>query len=199
MIYSLAVVVKTIIATQFNLVDKAASRNRLILFILLISILVTGYEVTRFAQHFQAQRASAYNFQTEREQFYGIAEQMQRDGINEEDLVIVRVSDNDCWLRYNILFLTGAESKTLLEMYLSPVSHASIKEKYRTMYFYEPNGDVIMLGRFGLNELSVEDVKSLIDAFVNRHKNELEQEILRIKKDKTSCQWLVPDFILNAP
>src|SRR3989344_2612004 len=173
--------------------------------VLILAILAVGYESVRFTQQFNEYRAQAYNYDSENEKFYQAAEQFQRMGLNQSDLVIVRVSDNDCWFRYPILFLTGAESKTLLEIYFHTVKYESILHKYKRMYFvFNQQEGLPKVGEysyidFDLNKLSADEVNQVIQAFIDIHKQALEQDILRIKKDKTSCQWLVPDHILNAP
>jgi hypothetical protein len=180
--------------------------------VLIISILVTGYEVVRFGQHFRYMRAQAYTYDSEFEKFYQVAELMQLASINEKDLVIARVSDNDCWVRYPILFLRGAEAKTLLEFNFG-FDENQIKQKYDHIYFLlnkdgpfpkidahgvSPIGDYFLVS-FDINRMTAEQIRSTIQAFLDVNKSQIEQDILRIKKDKTSCQWLVPDPILNAP
>jgi len=132
-------------------------------------------------------------------------------GVTSKDLVIARVSDNDCWIRYNILFLTGAEAKALLEMNFG-FDPGTIKAKYRSMYFVINKNDNFstasgqrtelanysLIG-FNIADLSTVEIKSAIDNFISNHRNDIDQDILRIKEDLTSCQWLVPDPILNAP
>lgn len=182
--------------------------------VLIFSLLVTGYEVVRFAKQFKVQRAQAYSYQTEHEKFYQTAEEMRKLGINDEDIIIVRVSDNDCWFRYYPLFLTGTESKTLLEMYFG-YDASAIKSKYKRMFFIANKTDRISqaipnlreltnytLYQFDLADMSSGQINDSIADFIADHNDEradIPNDIFRIKKDKTSCQWLVPDPILNAP
>ena len=132
-------------------------------------------------------------------------------GLNNNDIVIARLSDNDCWFRYNVLFLTGAETKALLEMNFG-FEVGAIKTKYGNMHFVINKNNVFSstLGQrtelanyslvsFNLAGLSAVEIKSAIDSFISNHRKDIDQDILRIKKDLTSCQWLVPDPILNAP
>lgn len=183
--------------------------------VLLIAILFTGRSYWRFVNLFQAQRTSAYNYLTEPEKFYEVGEWMQKFGVNQRDLTVVRVSDNDCWLRYYILFLSGAESKTLLEMNFLPREYgAQVKQKYARIFLVVNKSEPVPIGLppyqrtqldnysiigFDMNNLSDIQVRDLISAFVQAHANDIAADILRIKADKTSCQWLVPDAILNAP
>ena len=176
-----------------------------IITILFFFILVTGYEVIRFASQFQAQRAQAYDYQSEHEKFYGSAEIMSGLGVNEQDLVIIRVSDNDCWFRYYVLFLTGTESKTLLEMHFG-YDLNKIKQKYNNIYFvinkseqFAMTGVRIELADYSLIMFDPSDIEQALTQFLKQHELDIQQDIERMKKDKTSCQWLVPDEILNAP
>lgn len=154
--------------------------------VLITCVLVTGNELVQFVQQFKLQRALAYNYSSEREKFYGAAEAMRSAGVNSKDLVIVHVSDNDCWARYPIIFLTGAEAKTFLEMHFITITYESIKQKYPKIYFLDKN--------YSFLEFDIATLESLLD----QNKDEIQKHISRIKVDKTSCQWLVPDEILNA-
>jgi hypothetical protein len=172
--------------------------------ILIISTLVTGWQSIRFVQAFNAQRAGIYNYHVENEKFYQAAEQLQKMNVNQNDLVIVRVSDNDCWFRYPIIFLTGAEAKTLLEINFGFDANA-IKQKYKRLYIIINRQDSLpkvgdySYTEFDITKMEASQIENVLTAYLNIHKQDIEQDILRIKKDKTSCQWLVPDPILNAP
>ncbi|MBX4186698.1 MAG: hypothetical protein KW802_00330 [Candidatus Doudnabacteria bacterium] len=157
-----------------------------IIAILIISILITGYEAVRFGQQFQVQRAQAYNYNTDHEKLYRAAEQMRTQGAKQNDLVLVDVFKDDCWARYYILFLTGAESKTLLEMHFGNYPPEAF-QKYRNIYFLKSDFTFEKFDTNKLNEL------------LQSKQPEIADEISRVKKDKTSCQWLVPDPVLNAP
>ena len=51
---------------------------------------------------------------------------------------------------------------------------------------------------FDLKNLDNEATQRIIAAFARSHEKDIAQDVARIKADKTSCQWLVPDEILNA-
>ena len=179
--------------------------------ILILSLLGTGFEALRLNQQLHVHRAMAYSYETEREKFYQTAEELRAMGLNSSDIVIARLSDNDCWFRYNVLFLTGAEAKALLEMNFG-FEAGAVKTKYGNMHFVinknnnfsRASGQRTELANyslisFDLTKLSAAEIKSAIDSFTSNHRKDIDQDILRIKKDLTSCQWLVPDPILNAP
>jgi hypothetical protein len=153
----------------------------------------------------------AYNYQSEHEKFYGAAEEMRQLGLNTKDIIIIRVSENDCWFRYYPLFLMGTESKNLLEMNFG-FDPDAIKNKYTRMYFVinkdDPTPDFSQqrielqnysLIQYDLSGLNTSQVRSVVQLFIDFHKADIAQDIIRIKADKTSCQWLVPDAVLNAP
>lgn len=183
-------------------------------FINLGLVLVVLFAVVSCYQLFiqlRQQRAQAYSYSSEHEKFYQTGEELRGLGLGTKDLIIIRVSDNDCWFRYYPLFLTGTESKTLLEISFGFDPNV-IKKQYSRMYFVMNKNDYsqdVIGGKqvaltnysaleFDLNQMSVEQISGMIDTFVFTHKADIAQDILRIKKDKTSCQWLVPDAILNA-
>lgn len=166
---------------------KLPGRNGLLIIVLTIVTFITCYETIGFVQQFKLERAQAYNYQSEHEKFYQLAEKLRAQGLNAQNLVIINNQPDDCWERYYILFLTGAESKTLLEMHFNTVSDAVISQKYRAIYFVDQN--------FAVRKITTAD----LDEILNANKESIEQDIQRIKADKTSCQWLVPDAILNAP
>ncbi len=195
-VYSLIIMITTpdLIRGPLQLL-KPKRLEYAVVIILAISILVTGYEAGRFIKQFKTQRAQAYSYQSEHEKFYQTAEELRAMGLGTKDLIIVRVSYNDCWFRYYPLFLTGTESKTLLEMSFGFDANA-IKQKYQRMYFVEND---YLITKFDLTALSADQTQKAVDVFLSRHKRDIQADILRIKKDKTSCQWLVPDSILNSP
>ncbi len=153
---------------------------------LIVAILAMGYETIRFVQQFNFQRAQGYTYQTLHEKFYEVSEKMRDEGISEKDLVIVNVSQDDCWARYYILFLTGAEAKTLLEMHFNTVPYTTINQRYSGIYYLDKN--------LAFGKIDTDSIQQILQT----SKSQIEEEIVRIKKDKTACQWLVPDAILNA-
>lgn len=175
------------------------------------AIVFAGVSLKDLVVSAQTMRGNPYAYESEREKFYQTGEELKVLGLGTQDLTIVRVSNNDCWLRYNILFLTGAESKALLEMSFG-FDPIGVKNKYSRMHFivqkdnaYSPaNGVRSELSNFSriefdLTQMGHEEIDTAIKGFVAHHANDIAADITRIKKDLTSCQWLVPDPILNAP
>jgi len=210
-VYTVFLLLEKFIFEKLMHLVNTALLSRIAVLILMISILYTGRSLYGFSQMFKVERAKAYTYSTEREKFFGAAEQMQKIGLNSKDLVVVRVSDNDCWARYPIIFLTGAESKTLLEMnFYAPAD--LIKEKYQRLFFMvdqnaqtpiSPDLKIVKLNNFdfyeiNLGNLSVGQINAVIQKYLQVNSKQIQSDIERIKKDKTSCQWLVPDDILNS-
>ncbi len=181
--------------------------------LLLVGILFASNSAWTFGRSASAQRRTPYVYDTEREKFYLTADLMRQQGIGTRDLVIAAVSDNDCWFRYNVLFLTGAESKTVLEMYFNDASGSDLQRKYDRLWFVIPKSEAAKnlykdnlietpeyyLIKYDLIKLNPDMAANLIKDFVNVRTDEILQQIERIKDDKTSCQWLVPDSVLNSP
>jgi hypothetical protein len=86
-------------------------------------------------------RRWTYEYRFLHEQFYQVAEAEQAKGANTSDLYILNSSPDDCWFRYDILFLTGSEARTLDEMLLYDVPSTTIQEKYRRVHFIMPVSD----------------------------------------------------------
>ncbi|OGE83889.1 MAG: hypothetical protein A3B10_02045 [Candidatus Doudnabacteria bacterium RIFCSPLOWO2_01_FULL_44_21] len=171
-----------------KLLEKLISLNlvkKIMPVALLISVLGTGLAASKLFDAFKFSRAWAYNYSSKLEQFYQVGESMRLAGVDQRDLTIVKVSDNDCWARYYIIFLTGAESKTLLEMYFLNPTNEDITAKYRKIY---------LVDSFGYEQIKFDQLAQ----YISSQQPQLLSEIERIKKDKSSCQWLVPDEILNS-
>jgi hypothetical protein len=179
---------------------------KLSIVLLIISASTFIFSSFNFATAIYTNRVIPYAYDSEHEQFYLLAEHLEQKNVNLNDLVIFDYSPSDCWTRYYTLFLTGAESKTLLEMYFD-LNKPDILKKYSNVYlirsfdnrtkinsFSQSQISTFVIDQFVVNEKSLNAVKNYIDSRHNQHA----QEIERIKKDKTSCQWLVPDLILNA-
>jgi len=210
-IYSILRLIKINVLKFSALFDTLkTSVNYLVVTVLLASIVLMGYETLRFAQQFKFFRAKAYDYQSEHEKFYQAAEELKKfDNINTDDLIIVRVSDNDCWFRYYPLFLTGTESKTLLEMYFNTIPLEELAKKYKRVFFVLPLDEPLPTGmneqvkssltNYAVWTLGPDRFDFVLGYLLNTHSDDMQEDIKRIKEDKQSCQWLVPDSILNAP
>ena len=209
-IYSLGIFAERFWTKEFKQSNGRKGMNRALIVLLVLTVLITSYEGVRFGLQFAVQRAQAYNYQSEHEKFYQLAEELRALGLTTKDLIIVRVSDNDCWFRYYPLFLTGTESKAILEMSFG-FDPTLIKQQFSRMYFVENKNQPdfgetqrlelqnYSLLKFNLNAMNQIQIKDTIDSIIKFHGIDIQQDILRIKKNKASCQWLVPDVILNAP
>lgn len=80
-------------------------------------------------------RSSAYNYASKQEKFYQFGEFAQKNGANTKDIFILAASENDFWFRYYILFLTGAEARTLTEIMPVEIDIDALKAKYNYVHF----------------------------------------------------------------
>jgi hypothetical protein len=84
---------------------------------------------------------------------------------------------------------------------------AAAAKNYKNIYYITPDNSKVGLSgdsqeffsnfiitKFAVNDSTLLTLNDYIQSQPSRHW----KEIQRIKKDKTSCQWLVPDLILNA-
>jgi hypothetical protein len=80
-------------------------------------------------------RISKYNYESEREKFYQFGEFAQKNGANTKDIFVLDASEDDYWFRFYILFLTGAEARTLDEIVPMEISLDRLKTKYDYVHF----------------------------------------------------------------
>lgn len=100
---------------------------------------VAGFARLSYKVH-QA-RTAPYAYNSEHEQFYQLAEVQQAGGADTSDLFVLDTSPDDCWFRYYVLFLTGAETRTLNEVLAYDVAASDIQAKYKTMHYVLPVSD----------------------------------------------------------
>lgn len=145
-------------------------------------------------------RAADYNYKSENEKFYHFAEIEQAYGANTNDLFILNSSKNDCWFRYYIIFLTGAESRTFDELltYNTPID--ILQNKYRRIFFVleKFNGNLPEIN-FPHTIQSIENFKVVIFDTQFLYKDYLNimkfltADFLRqeIYSSNLSCPWLL--------
>jgi hypothetical protein len=80
-------------------------------------------------------RISKYNYESQQEKFYQFGEFAQKNGANTKDIFVLDASEDDYWFRYYILFLTGAEARTLNEIVPMEISLEQLKTKYDHVHF----------------------------------------------------------------
>jgi predicted membrane channel-forming protein YqfA (hemolysin III family) len=101
----------------------------------------TLFACAKAARRIYRARTSTYSYRSTGEQMYQLAEIEQERGADAADLFILDTSAEDCWLRYPIIFLTGAEARTLDEMLYYNVSAAAIRAKYRAVHLITLPGE----------------------------------------------------------
>jgi hypothetical protein len=100
---------------------------------------VVGFAFLAYRIHHA--RTAPYIYKTVHEQFYQFGEAEQAIGANTEDLFILDTSGEDCWFRYYVLFLTGAEARTLNEVLAYDVAAKDVQAKYLRAHFVLPRSD----------------------------------------------------------
>lgn len=86
-------------------------------------------------------RNSPYAYKSDHEQFYRFGEAEQANAAGPSDLFILDSSADDCWFRYYILFLTGAEARTLNEVLAYNVAAGDVQAKFAKAHFVLPVSD----------------------------------------------------------
>jgi hypothetical protein len=80
-------------------------------------------------------RSLKYNYESPRERFYQFGEVAQKNGANTKHIFILDTSEEDFWFRYYIMFLTGAEARTIDEIAPKGVDLNLLKRKYNYVNF----------------------------------------------------------------
>ncbi len=100
--------------------------------LLLVLTCVASY---RLWETIHSTRTRPYRYSSRHELYYWFAEQEQSRGANPANLFVLDTSSEDCWFRYYLLFLTGAEARTLDEIIAYKVPAAAIAAKYSEIDF----------------------------------------------------------------
>jgi hypothetical protein len=72
--------------------------------------------------------------------YYALGQEEEEHGVNSaSDLFIIDASDSDCVYKFYLIFLTGADSRTLDELHIINPPPAAIAEKYKDVHFIVRN------------------------------------------------------------
>lgn len=174
--------------------------KRSLLTILALIFLITSVVYVNLFYKIPATRAESYKYSSEHEHFYHFAEIEQKNGATSNDIFVLNSSQDDCWFRYYILFLTGAEARTFDELlaYNTPIN--SLQNKYRKLYFIidksenlpniniphsvenVDNFQVLIFDTNSLDKNYLNTLKFWVPGFMNR----------QIYSSNLSCSWLLP-------
>ena len=215
---SLLFIVYGIILIGESIFDKLTKNKRETLIrlsswvVVILCLPLIFYVVFKFVfllKKFHTTRQQPYSYTTEHEKYYGFGEFAQAKGISNKDIFILNSTPDDCWFRYYLLFLTGAEAKTFDEIY-NPSANAQtleiIRKKYQKLYFIIPSDAKISLPpndkpdsqiTFGDFSLLGFTTASLPENFFENWKNSLNKTPdLPIFSAHSSCSWIEkPPFL----
>jgi hypothetical protein len=165
------------------------------LFIALVTIL-SAY--SNMFKTIKQTRMKPYVYRTQHEQYYHFAETEQKNGINQASLFILNATANDCWFRYYILFLTGAEARTFNELLTYNISLQTLQLKYKTLH-------LVVESQQTVNEMNIPhtsqnidgfhvltfDVKSLDQRYLEKLKSWIMLSSKQIYSSHASCRWML--------
>ena len=116
-----------------------AYRALLTVFIVMygLSIYSYGYLLAQIPKT----RAATYKYNSEHEKFYRLGEAIKKNNASTNDIVILNSSQNDCWGRYYVLFLTGSEARTLDEILTYDIPIKVLQQNYNKLYFIVENSN----------------------------------------------------------
>jgi hypothetical protein len=171
-----------------------------LVFLFFALIFITVYKYINLVYKIPATRAAQYNYNSEHEKFYQFAEIEQKNRVNIKEIFILNSSQNDCWFRYYILFLTGAESRTFDELLKYNPTANTLQTKYNKLFFVIDKSDNLpdimiphTFQNVGNFQVLVLETNSLNKDYLNTLKfwvlNNLHKEIYT---SNLSCSWLLP-------
>jgi len=168
--------------------------------LLVLAALITTLIYVNLLYKIPATRAQVYNYNSEHEHFYHFAEIEQKNGANPSDIFVLNSSQNDCWFRYYILFLTGAEARTFDELLAYNTEVSSLQNKYQKLYFVidkSSNLPNISIPHSVENvdnfQVLIFDANSLDKNYLDTLKFWLSDSMNRqVYSSNLSCSWLLP-------
>lgn len=161
--------------------------------ILIVSTGAMTADLIIFTKNFKLQRALAYPYLSEHEKSYQVAEELQKKGLGTKDLVLIQASHNDCWFRYYVLFLTGAEARTLLEL-SSKVKLGTAQRiilKYQRLYLVTKVDKGEYIEEHDLKSMNENELSDLLSNLVRQYRDQIDMFKKQIKLDPAGCEWLI--------
>lgn len=121
--------------------EKKVFLKKIFLTTTVLIFLITLIVYVNLFYKFRTTRSELYKYSSEHEHYYHFAEVEEKKGINTGDLFVLNSSQNDCWFRYYILFLTGAEARTFDELLAAKTQVTNLQNKYQKLYFIIDNSE----------------------------------------------------------
>ena len=200
-IYSAAIAVLLLLPDLKSFCDSLLEKDffkRFTAAAFLILLVLTTYSSSHVITKFRETRAAGYYYTTEHEKFYHFGEFAAQSGVTNKDLIIFNATIDDCWFRYYTLFLTGAESRTLDEIYnIADVNQ--IKPKYQNVYFVinkttaAPSvSDAYFKEDFGDYTVFKFKSENITPNFIADLKNQILDPLnILVNQANRSCEWLM--------
>lgn len=174
--------------------------NFLAVIICLALIIPGGITYAGLIKKVSQTRQASYAYVSEHEQYYSLGEYAQKIGASNSDIFILNATANDCWARYYILFLTGAEAKTFDEIYDTSANAKTvetIKNLYKNLYFVTETRNGFALpgtisqtdsGNFSISKFNT---GALPADFLKNLKTSIgKSKIPKIYSANASCSWI---------
>jgi hypothetical protein len=182
-----------------NALAKLQRELKLVTVVLSVLTLV-GFAL--LASRIHHSRTAPYAYKSAHELFYQFAEAEQARGVNTGDLFILDSSGEDCWFRYYILFLSGAEARTLSEVLAYDVAAKDVQAKYSKAHFVLPVSDtppeiatarkIDVLNGYRILSFDTHDLKQDYTAILKSWVA-AESQRPRLYRPDASCSW--PPFV----
>jgi hypothetical protein len=145
-------------------------------------------------------RTTQYSYNSLYERFYQFAEAEQDSGASTSDLFILNSSGEDCWFRYYIIFLTGAEARTLNEVVAYDVAATDVRAKYLRAHFVLPVSDtppeiatartISVINQYQILSFDTHALKQDYANILKSWVAESPQDRLHLKSLQAPCYWL---------
>jgi hypothetical protein len=128
-----------------------------------VSVFLASHNFAAAATRFRQIRHSPYPDTHKEAAWYRLAEYLQQQGADTSDLLITlppqppqRNWDYDAWhMRYYLMFLTGAESRTLKEVQALNPSLAELQQKYqRIIFIRQTRGSLTEITSAAVNQVT---------------------------------------------
>lgn len=201
----------TIVRNPVKIFSNFIFKNKLLYFYMPIIILCSitilyFYSLRLFWEKANAQKNES-SYQSSADTSYLLGEYLQKEKINKDDLIILNYSNDDCFSRFSIIFLTGAEARTSSELHYHKDTN-KIKKQYKRIFFifynqYRPNEipnpdknqeEVFInykIKIFNLESKSEEEIKNIINSYDGFFLPTVTRIEAENKQGNINCSWLI--------
>lgn len=172
-------------------------KSSLVYLLIIVIAMIFIKEGKDFITNISIVRAEPYQYNYLEEDFYKFGESMQKAGYGTSDIFILNATPFDCFFRYYLLFLTGAEARTFDEVY-DNVNISDFKARYKKLSlvigkFKEiPDaGYTYKIRKFDNYDILEFDTQSLNEGFLKRLKSLILEPLnIKIFNSNQICSWI---------